>query len=192
MPLDHAILAFVTFQPQTGYDLKKYIDRSIGHFWSATQSHIYKSLDRMLAAGWLTVEVVAQDGTPDRKVYHVTPAGSTELRRWLTTPLPVKPTREDWLIQLFFAHGLSNEEIEALLRSRVEQLERGLERLRCEAQASLDSSHAQIGVERARDLWQMTLDYGLALYEAELTWLNQAVDKARRLSPLKPPRPQQP
>ena len=44
MPLEHAILAFIKFQPVSCYDLKKYFDVSVAHFWSATQSHIYKSL----------------------------------------------------------------------------------------------------------------------------------------------------
>ncbi len=47
MPLEHAILAFIEFQPMTGYDLKKNFDVSVAHFWSATQSHIYKSLEAL-------------------------------------------------------------------------------------------------------------------------------------------------
>lgn len=45
MPLAHAILASLDFQPMTGYDLKKFFDISVGHFWTTTQSHIYKELN---------------------------------------------------------------------------------------------------------------------------------------------------
>ena len=160
---------------------------SIGHFWSATQSHIYKSLDNMLARSWLTVEVVEQENRPARRVYSITPAGAEELRRWLSTPRPLQPTREDWLIQIFFAHWLSNEEIVHLLQTRADAYREVLDQLRGEVQAGLDDNYAQIGVERARDLWQMTLDYGQTIHAAELAWLEQAIEKARRLPPLTPP-----
>jgi len=62
-----------------------------------------------------------------------------------------------------------------------------LDQLRGEVQAGLDDNYAQIGVERARDLWQMTLDYGQTIHAAELAWLEQAIEKARRLPPLTPP-----
>ena len=192
MPLDHAILAFVQFSPMSGYDLKKYFDQSIAHFWSATQSHIYKSLDNMLAKGWLAVEVTKQEGRPDRRVYNITPAGAEELRRWLVTPRPLQSTREDWLIQVFFAHWLSNEEIVHLLESRAKEMRQRLESLRTEAQTSVENSYARLGVERARDLWQMTLDYGLYKCETELEWLEQAIEKARRLPPLVAPGSQKP
>ena len=47
MPLSHAILGFLDYQPMSGYDLKKYFDQSVAHFWSATQSHIYKALENL-------------------------------------------------------------------------------------------------------------------------------------------------
>ncbi|MDR3663329.1 MAG: PadR family transcriptional regulator, partial [Mycobacterium sp.] len=39
------------------------------------------------ADGWVHVEVVAQHGRPDKKVYSVTEAGRTELKRWIAEPL---------------------------------------------------------------------------------------------------------
>jgi PadR family transcriptional regulator, regulatory protein AphA len=189
MPLDHAILAFIQFSPMSGYDLKKYFDQSVAHFWSATQSHIYKSLERMLERGWLVAEVVPQEGRPDRKVYSITAAGAEELNRWLRTPLPLQPTREDWLIQIFFAYTLSNEEIVALLEARAQEAREMLAHYHSEVQTVIDENHEHIGVERARDLWQMTLDYGIACLEANLAWLEQAIEKARHLPPLTPPLP---
>jgi PadR family transcriptional regulator AphA len=188
MPLNHAILAFVQFRPMSGYDLKKYFDESITHFWSATQSHIYKALDMLLKEGWVEVEHIEQEGRPDRKVYRITPAGAEELYRWLATPRPMETIRKDWLIQLFFAHWLSNEEIVHLLEVRAAAIREFLETYQSQIQANIDHNYEQIGVERARDLWQMTLDYGIAAQEAELHWLDEAIERARMLPPLTSPK----
>ncbi len=188
MPLDHAILAFVQFEPMSGYDLKKYFDQSVTHFWSATQSHIYKSLDRLLQEGWVEVDRVEQENRPDRKVYHITPAGAEELHSWLAFPRPLQPTRHDWLIQVFFAHWLSNEEIVHLLEARAAAIRELLDTYGTEVQENIDRNHERVGVERARDLWQMTLDYGITMHQAELGWLEDAIRQAGELPPLTPPR----
>ena len=137
MPLKHAILAFLDLSPMSGYELKKNFDQSVGHFWSTSQSHIYKSLEGLREEGWAEVELILQEGKPNRKDYQITPAGRAELHRWLTTPLPVEPVREAWLIQIFFSHGLSNEEIAQLLESRMDAMRAGLEALREEGQSAI-------------------------------------------------------
>lgn len=187
MPLEHAILAFLELTPMSGYDLKKNFDLSVGHFWSATQSHIYKALDGLQKKGWAEAVLVPQEGRPNRKDFHITDAGRAELRRWLTTPLPLESVREPWLIQVFFAHSLSNDEIAALFEARMQQMRHRLQVYRQEAQAAIDQNAAQVGVERLRQLWQLTLDYGIAYYEAELDWHTQALEGVRRLPPFEMP-----
>ncbi len=188
MPLDHAILGFIQFQPMSGYDLKKYFDESVAHFWSATQSHIYKSLEHLQEQGWVESEFIPQEGRPTRNVYSITPAGAEELRRWLVTSLPLGQVREAWLIQVFFAHFQSNDEIVSLLEARMDAIRARLEVYRTEAQAVIDQRAAQIGVERASQLWQITLDYGNAYYSAQLAWLEQTLARVRNLPPLTPPK----
>src|SRR4030042_2649974 len=117
MPLKHAILAFIEFKPMSVYDLKKFFDFSVPHFWSATQSHIYKSLEGLEKKGWVEAHVIQQEGRPNRKEYHITDAGRTELRRWLVTPLSIEPVREASLIQIFFSHFSTNDEIAALFET---------------------------------------------------------------------------
>lgn len=184
MPLEHAILAFIEFQPMSGYDLKKFFDQSVAHFWSATQSHIYKSLEGLDKKGWVEARVIPQDGKPNRKEYQITAEGRSELRRWLVTPLPLDPVREASLIQIFFSHMSTNEEIAALFETRMKEIEDHLHILKNVAQAAIDENAKQIGVERARLLWQMTLDYGIDYYEFELTWHEKMLKRIHALPPL--------
>ena len=39
MSLDHAILGFLSYEPMSGYDLKKLFDQSVAHFWPRSEEH---------------------------------------------------------------------------------------------------------------------------------------------------------
>jgi PadR family transcriptional regulator AphA len=179
--LEHAILGFLTYWPLSGYDLKKFFDESVRHFWSATQSQIYRTLGRMAKDGWVRVEMVEQEDRPDRKVYHITDEGQAELRRWLTTPLDLPKIRHKWLVQVFFAHQLSDKEIIALFEAHAEKLRQKLEFFHTEVQAVIERRFAERGSERSRRLWQFTLDYGISHLEWELQWVESALKELRRL-----------
>ena len=187
MPLEHAILAFIEFQPMSGYDLKKFFDVSVAHFWSATQSHIYKSLEGLEKKGWAEAQVIQQDGKPNRKEYQITDEGRAELRRWLVTPLPMEPVREASLIQIFFSHLSTNEEIAALFETRIKEIREHLHILKTVAQTAIDENAKRVGVERARQLWQVTLDFGIDYYEFELAWHEKTLNTIRNLPPLAAP-----
>ena len=188
MPLEHAILAFLEFQPMSGYDLKKFFDQSVAHFWSTTQSHIYKSLEGLEKKGWAESQIIQGEGKPNRKQYQITDEGRSELRRWLVTPLPLDPVREGCLIQIFFSHFSTNEEIAALFETRMKEIREQINALRTVAQVAIDENAKQIGIERARQLWQITLDYGISYYEFELAWREKTLNTIRNLPALTPPK----
>ena len=192
MPLEHAILAFIEYQPMSGYDLKKFFDVSVAHFWSTTQSHIYKSLEGLEKKGWAEAHTIQQEGKPNRKEYQITDEGRAELRRWMVTPLPMEPVRDATLIQVFFSHFSTNEQIAALFEARMQEIREHLEALRTVAQAAINENAHRIGIERARQLWQITLDYGIAYYEFELAWQAKTLETVRNLPPLTPPNPPSP
>ncbi len=187
MPLSHAILGFLEYGPMSGYDLKKNFDQSVAHFWSATQSHIYKALEDLESQGLVTSQVIQQEGKPNRKQYEITDAGRTELRRWLSTPLPMTGPRSAWLIQVFFAHELTNEEIATLFEKRIEALRAYLSHLQG-AQKSIDESAKKVRMKRAQNLWQLTLDYGIDNYTNEINWLEKTLPVVRKLPPLTKPK----
>ena len=187
MPLSHAILGFLEYQPMTGYDLKKFFDQSITHFWSATQSHIYKALETLEKDGFVESQIIQGEGKPNRKQYQITDAGRIELRRWVSTPLPVEIHREPWLIQIFFSHGISNEEIVVLFEKRIEALRECLSQCQ-NSQKNIDENAERIGIERLRGLWQLTLDYGVDYYDNEITWMEKTIDRIRKIPQLTLPK----
>lgn len=187
MPLEHAILAFLGYGPMTGYDLKKFFDNSVAHFWTATQSHIYKALGELEAKGWAQKELVQQDDLPNRKEYHITEAGRAELRTWLSTPLRPEPVRSAWLIQIFFAHGLQNEEIARVLEARRDMMREHIHTYQTSGQSYLNENAHDVP-ERIRTLWQITLDYGIRSYQDEIVWLDETIARVLSLPPIEQPK----
>ena len=49
---------------------------------------------KMVKEGLVESEVIQQEGKPNRKQYQITDEGRGELRRWVSTPLPLEITRE--------------------------------------------------------------------------------------------------
>ena len=187
MPLSHAILGFLDYRPMTGYDLKKNFDQSIAHFWSATQSHVYQALRKLSKDGLVISELIPQERRPNRKQYQITEAGQSELRHWLTSPLPLGQVREDWLIQVFFSHTSTNIEIAALLKERMRVMRERVTVYHTIGQAAIEQNAERIVEERARQLWQITLDYGIHYYECELAWLEKTLVRVHELSALTKP-----
>jgi DNA-binding PadR family transcriptional regulator len=126
MALSHAILAILANRACSGYDLAKRFDGSVGFFWHATHQQIYRELTKLENAGWVTVEVIRQDGRPDKKSYQITVAGETCLRDWMAQPLPLSPIKDELLIKLFVGHLVPPETLLALLHHQQAQHQENL------------------------------------------------------------------
>ena len=88
MALEHALLVALSERPASGLELTQRFEKSLGFFWHATHQQIYRVLARMEADGWVTVEVVEQDGRPAKRVHTPSPEGRRVLAEWLATPMP--------------------------------------------------------------------------------------------------------
>lgn len=101
MALAHAILALLVDCPQSGYDLTKSFEESVGCFWKASHQQIYRELAKLEAQGWLQSEIVPQDGRPDKKLYTVTDRGRHHLTNWIAEPCDTTPIKEALLVKVF-------------------------------------------------------------------------------------------
>jgi DNA-binding PadR family transcriptional regulator len=178
MSLEHAILGLLDYEPMTGYDLKKMIDVSVAHFWPAVQSQIYKTLGRMAEAGWVNVEIISQEPRPPRKVYAITETGRTELFQWLETPQPAAETRLGWLIQIFFAGRLPDENVIVLLEHQLQIYRQRLGRFSAIPPENRDQMEE--GSPRERFYWLLTVDYGVANALFQVRWLEAVLASIRK------------
>lgn len=175
MSLKHAILGFLSYQPFSGYDLKKAFDSSVRHFWPANQSQIYRTLAQMTDEGLIEKEVVEREERLDMKIYSITKAGRAELHNWLATPLPERDTREPFLIQVFFGGKLSDKELLNLLQHEKKIAEEGLLTYNAIYQATMAQSN--VNDPRSFYLSMLTLEYGIKSNHALIEWLNSAIER---------------
>lgn len=174
LSLAHAILGMLAERPQSGYDLKtRCFDESVAHFWPADQAQIYRTLDKMRGDGWVEFHVEEQDDRPNRKVYRLTHAGRNEVRRWVRDARHALPdVREPFLVQLFFAHVLPDDEARALLEHQKTLHEARLARYEAVPLPPLGTR----GLPREHQFGRMTLDYGLALERAAIAWCEHCLE----------------
>ncbi len=176
MSLHHAILGFLSYKASSGYDLKKSFDQSVQHFWPADQSQIYRTLSQLEKDGFVEKEVVPREDRLDLKVYHITPAGEAELHQWLAAPMPIDTAREPFLVKVFFAGKLTDEEIAEVLQHAMEEIQERAKVYQHIMQSWLERFPE---LDNQRDVFftLLTLEYGLASAQKDLTWLQEAYQR---------------
>ncbi|HWL02383.1 MAG TPA: PadR family transcriptional regulator [Microbacteriaceae bacterium] len=86
MSLRYALLALLTSEPMTGYDISRLFQSSVGHVWHAPDSQIYPELRKMESEGLVAAESV-DDPRGEKRFYRPTEAGITAFRSWMDAPL---------------------------------------------------------------------------------------------------------
>jgi DNA-binding PadR family transcriptional regulator len=86
MSLRNALLAMLTSQPMTGYDVYKNFQTSVGYVWHAPDSQIYPELRRMEQDGLIRGESVQWGKRGTKKRYSITEAGVESFQTWLNAP----------------------------------------------------------------------------------------------------------
>jgi DNA-binding PadR family transcriptional regulator len=123
--------------PVTPYEMKQFVSRSIGFFWSFPHSQLYAEPVRLAEGGLLTEEVEA--GGRRRRTYRLTRAGRRALARWLAEPTAVPTEIHDLgLLKLFFGGLTGSVERRALAAEQQrahEQRRDEYEQLRSEVEA---------------------------------------------------------
>lgn len=168
MALEHAILVALAERTGSGYELARRFDKSIGFFYGASHQQIYRTLKRMDGDGWVSCEIVPQQGRPDKKVYSIGTDGRAELRRWLAEPSNPTVLRDELSLKIRGAsHGDVGALIEDVRRHRAEH------RLRLELYRQLEAREFPDSVA---DLTGMALHQylvqrgGIVLEEGLIAW----------------------
>src|SRR3954447_19116532 len=102
-----ALLALLTRDEMSGYDLQRAAESAGGFFWAPTKSRIYAVLPQLVARGYATVRDVQQTGRPNKQLYRITKAGRAVVQAWLEEPPLFEPERAPMLLKLYFGDLLS-------------------------------------------------------------------------------------
>lgn len=101
----------------TPYDLKRWVDESIGYFWSFPRAQLYVEPARLAERG--LVDEMQETQGRRRRVYGITEAGRQALREWLREGSPgTSETRDPGLLKLYFSTVSSPREVVELARKQ--------------------------------------------------------------------------
>ncbi len=96
MALKHTILAFLSRQALSGYEVAKELGEAFGScFWKASHQQVYAELTKLEQQGFITYEAIPQLRRLDKKIYSITEQGQKELIDWLNKPSEPTVIRED-------------------------------------------------------------------------------------------------
>lgn len=120
MSLRHALLALLTAQPMTGYDLAKAFHSSVGHVWHAPDSQIYPALRDMEKSGLIAGAAVPWGPRSTKTEYTITDEGVAEFRRWIAEPLEYVHERHPAHLRAAYFEWADAASIRAQLGAHIE------------------------------------------------------------------------
>ncbi|MGQ0643440.1 MAG: PadR family transcriptional regulator [Gemmatimonadaceae bacterium] len=106
--------------PLSGYEIRKWIGLTVGHFWNESFGQLYPELQRLTKVGWVTTVADAK-ATRRRARYRITAAGRRELAAWLAQPPQLERVRNELLLKVFFGQEISREHVQTHLRKAAER-----------------------------------------------------------------------
>ncbi len=141
MSLRFALLALLSSQPLTGYDLAKQFSQSVAHVWHAPDSQIYPELKRMQADGLLEAVDVPWGPKGRKTEYHVTDHGLEAFRDWIDSPLEIRRQRDPAYLKAAYLEWADPEAARSQLRQHADYWSQHLELLETTRASLLDRTH---------------------------------------------------
>ena len=173
--LDHALLGLVNTQPMSGYDVRKFLERTPMGRFSSSPGSIYPALKRLERWGWLVGRIDSRTPLRPRKMLRITAAGRTHLKQWLSQPISeddIIRRLEDVILRFSFMDGLINRADQIAFLEQFAQTTRSyVAKLRAHHRQSRDTMpiHAAL-----------SLELGIGGYRAQERWARRAITVLRK------------
>lgn len=165
---DYAFLAMLLLAPMSPYQIKKAMQGSISHFYSAAHSQVYQQASRLVRDGF--VREKEAPGGRRKRILSLTPKGRKAVLAWLGDPEAEDQLYSELLVKVFFA--AYSDDPEALRKM--------LERRREHSAAMLADYEQFIPVLESADdnpFPAMTMSAGIHYYRSELGWIDETLAK---------------
>jgi DNA-binding PadR family transcriptional regulator len=174
------ILGMLAGRPRSGYEIKQLVDSSARFFWAASYGQIYPELKRLEKDGLIAGSDSAQ-GARQRTVFKLTAAGKRAAREWIARPPEVLETRDEGLLELFFAGSIEPGRAAEIARERAAISRTKAAELRA-IWDEVDKAGKPGGAEAEPDLGSMTvLRYGIEMSEWAAEFFERAADDLERV-----------
>ena len=178
--LKHGILGLISNGDKTGYEIMTVFRDSLNHFWTAQTSQIYRELQTMEQAGWISQTRVSQTGKPDKNVFSVTPAGREELLRWLRDRNLPAGIRNPFLMKTFFMGELPVEENIAFFKvfRDISVFPDGGK----QAYADADMYRQAVDHPEKAVYWKLTIEFGRMYEKMQREWCDYCIRELEHIA----------
>jgi PadR family transcriptional regulator AphA len=167
----YAILGVLCMKPSSGYDIKKFCDKTISHFWNENFGHIYPVLKQLLEEKSISLNDKGADER--RKLYQITETGRQEFYNWLIQPPQLIPPRSELLLKLSFGNYMPKEKVFEMLEDVRVRNTANLEQYRIMEASYLQDEAAK--KDPAFPYWLASLRLGIYNAEAALQWCDDVI-----------------
>lgn len=183
MSLRYALLALLSIDAMTGYDLHKRFDSSVGHVWYAPDSQIYPELRKMEKDGVVEAVEVPWGTKGTKREYHITPGGRQALRDWMNQVLPYQRVRDAMHLKAAYFEWADPDAARAQLEAHIEHYSSELEQWR-EQIRQIDTGTSATLNERLRvtppEDHDRTIGFKRFAYEGLVQRAEQEIEWAKR------------
>jgi DNA-binding PadR family transcriptional regulator len=173
MGLPQALLAALSTEVLSGYDLTRRFDGSLGYFWQASHQQIYRELAKLTDKGLLNVNTQVQAKRPDRKLYTLTQTGHQALKDWLAASVQPPQLRDDLLVKLYAGQWTEPETLIKELKAHQVHHQQKL----AIYHDIIRQYFSEATLPYAEACIKLTLDYGITYEQGWLQWCDQALAK---------------
>lgn len=128
----YAILGILCFERElTAYDVKKWADASLRHFyWAPATSHVYRELARLEDRGLVEARGASTAEPRTKRVYRITPGGRAAVARWAAEPTE-EPTvvKHSVALRAWLGHLVLADDVRIIVEQHVAQARRRIEEI---------------------------------------------------------------
>jgi DNA-binding PadR family transcriptional regulator len=169
----HFVLGLLDQRPMSGYDIKRLLERLSWLIGGASFGNIYPTLHALLKDELVTVDVESHHDKPLRKVYSINERGRQALQAWLKQAIPRNASPKAFVMRLILTRDLAEDTLTDHLQEWRAQIVSHIDVLK-----EMHNRSQQPGAG-----WHLALDYGLAVANTELMWLDRVNQSLREPLP---------
>lgn len=178
----YALLGVLSLGPASGYDIKKYCDASIAHFWNENYGHIYPVLRQLETEGLVDRKTEMNEGKA-RHVYHMTEKGRTVFLDWLAVPSETPPTRYEFLLKMYFSSEIPTSTVTARLEESKDFCGKLLGTYQCIADHMRQAMERDPACRHKTRFQLATVLYGIRDIQAKLAWCEDCLTMLKEEMP---------
>jgi DNA-binding PadR family transcriptional regulator len=166
--VDYLVLGLLMYRPLTMYDIKKAMEKSTDHFYSASFGSLHPALKKLTDKGLVTFQQTLEGGR-GKKIYTITDLGKEAFLEWLRQDIPTEAVREPSLLKVFFMGHLGEGERQPILEHYLGEIAKHLAQLGglLEAAKGLEVP-AHLEAHKTHQI--ATLEFGIAYYQFVTDW----------------------